>query len=801
MTQRHPLRFLSFMAVNAPLDRPRLRRHMEELQAAGLDGVVFHPRYYPNSPPYLGAEYLRLVSEMILDAKAMGLEFWLYDENGWPSGSVGGELLRRFPECRQQWAGLVQGKADRVLAEFEHDGQSWRLALMDGPGVDYLNPQFTRHFIDLTHERYRTGLAPEAFDYVSAFFTDEPEFGIGHAFDDLPPEGGIPWTPHLPELFRQRNGEDFAPLLPRLFFGDTSDDARVRFWEFLSDLFNESFTKPINDWCAAHGKRFAGHIKGEEHPLFQVPMVGSCDRFFRSLSLPGIDALERFPSNDFFPRQVASAAAQFGDGRCMVECFGGSGWGASPEDLERYLLWLGRHGLTDFVLHLSQFRLDSAAIRDWPPSHPLHMSWREAYPHVLAKVRKTLESSAPTKYDTLVITSHRGIMEQWHPRELPGINIHNAATYPDSAAGRINARFLKLVESLNDQGVVHHFCDERTLEEFGHAKSEHGLQIGNANYRRIILSDDCCLRPATNHLLVEAEAVGVQVKRGFTEEAAVVSAPVDPDENPGVELSWTMVEPPENALVLEASAESDGSFHCVFVAGPISQPLTLWIADDVSELTLNEVPLPLTPVEDGTTATIHATDGENILHFRCPKITAAPFVALRGRFLVQSESLYSSGPNSTVCTKGPFRLTAAHKTDPHQDFVHSGYPFLRMPVRLETEIVLPTPATRLTFQDVRADAIQLSLNGTNLGWIWGPDWSLELITPIPTGPHRLRIQLVSSTYNFFGPHRHIDGDRKVVSPDQFNGKKNFADHPKSPDFTLGPLWHFKPLQAPTVLRF
>ena len=113
-------------------------------------------------------------------------------------------------------------------------------------------------------------------------------------------------------------------------------------------------------------------------------MVGSCHSVFRHLSLPGIDALGRDPANDFFPRQVASATAQFGTGRCMAEAFGGSGWGASPEDLERYLLWLGRNGITDFVMHLSQYRLDSAAIRDWPPSQPLHLNGAKSIPRCWA---------------------------------------------------------------------------------------------------------------------------------------------------------------------------------------------------------------------------------------------------------------------------------------------------------------------------------------------------------------------------------------------------------------------------------
>ena len=131
------------------------------------------------------------------------------------------------------------------------------------------------------------------------------------------------------------------PLLPLIFFpGNGCGEARVKFWELLTDVFCESFIAPLNEWCRSHGKRFTAHVKGEEHPLFQIPTSGSCHQVFQNIALPGIDALERFPSGHFFPRQVASVAQQFGNGECMVECFGGAGWGASPQDFENYLCWL-----------------------------------------------------------------------------------------------------------------------------------------------------------------------------------------------------------------------------------------------------------------------------------------------------------------------------------------------------------------------------------------------------------------------------------------------------------------------------
>jgi len=86
MVSHSPL-FYSLWSINGPINQSRLRRQMDQFRESGLDGVVFHPRFYPNDPPYLGERYLRELSDAILHAKSIGLRFWIYDENGWPSGT------------------------------------------------------------------------------------------------------------------------------------------------------------------------------------------------------------------------------------------------------------------------------------------------------------------------------------------------------------------------------------------------------------------------------------------------------------------------------------------------------------------------------------------------------------------------------------------------------------------------------------------------------------------------------------------------------------------------------------------
>ena len=52
------IRFLTFWAINDSLEIGRLKQQLKAMKDYGFQGTVFHPRYYPNDPPYLGSGYL-----------------------------------------------------------------------------------------------------------------------------------------------------------------------------------------------------------------------------------------------------------------------------------------------------------------------------------------------------------------------------------------------------------------------------------------------------------------------------------------------------------------------------------------------------------------------------------------------------------------------------------------------------------------------------------------------------------------------------------------------------------------------
>lgn len=811
MSTQRPAKFYTFWSVNDRLDQSRLRKQIDDMKGFGFDGAVFHPRFYPGKPPYMSAEYLAEVSDLILYAKSVGMEFWIYDENGWPSGTADGLMYQRHPDEVCVWVELSKEKSPETIRSFSigdaikllpegSDGERWHLNVRRVQGIDCMDPQACRDFLGIIHEGYRAGLKPEAFDYVSAFFSDEPELGLG--WGKIPSHGNIPWTRNMPRLWKERFGEDLLEKLPLMFFpAEGYREFRIRYREFATDLFCGGFFDPYLQWCQQHGKTFTAHVKGEEHPMFQVIMSGSCSRVFQHISLPGIDALERYPHNHFYPRQLVSVAQQFGSGESMVECFGGSGWGARPEDLERYLDWLGGHGITHYVLHLYHYRLLSSAIHDWPPSQPVHMNWREVFPSLLARFKKNFAEQQREPADTLLVSPHRGIMAEYQPWELAQTNIHMATPHPDSPASRINDRFMDRVEDIHRAGINYHLSDERTLEESGVIEGK-SLRLGKCSYGRLIVADGAVFTSAGRQLIESARAAGIPVENtSQVSMPTTVSSETAPPSQAWLSggLQWSIVTPANNEMMLDSRPDTDGWFVAEFEAAD-RVDVTISFADAIAEATLNGTPLAMHEEADATAAAVSANllANRNVIRFRGEIELQQPVLWLRGRFLARSRGDFAPAVNQTIKTDGPFELVSGEVMSP--ELVAAGLPFCRGPVEMSCEFENTQEGAVLQLSDVAADAARVELDGEDLGFVYGPDWSVTLPKMLQPGRHTLRLRLIPSTYNFFGPHHYFAGDYHVVSPGQYAGTKNFADREDAPQHTLVHAWHFKPVHPPEQIR-
>lgn len=193
------LNFLTFWAINDELVSEKACSQLLEMKRLGLNGVIFHPRNYPGKPEYLGEEYMRILSDIILYAKSIGMEFWLYDENGFPSGTASGKVLLENPDAKCMWMEYSDGKA----------------VLHEKNAVSTLNEKVCKDFVRITFEGYKRGLSPEAFDYFAGVFSDEVAFLDGVSASVK--YGGVPWCEVLEDCYRKKYGESITDRLSLLF--------------------------------------------------------------------------------------------------------------------------------------------------------------------------------------------------------------------------------------------------------------------------------------------------------------------------------------------------------------------------------------------------------------------------------------------------------------------------------------------------------------------------------------------------------------------------------------------------------
>lgn len=734
------LQFLTLWAINDALDGEKLKEQLDEMKEAGFDGTIFHPRYYPGKPPFMGAEYLRILSNAILYAKELGLEFWIYDENGWPSASADGQVLAHFPDSRCEWLVYRDGV---VIKENRVSFNTFDRAQM----------QF---FVQTIYDGYRNGLVMEAFDYVTGFFSDEVGFLDGHGASI--DKGGVPWCEEAEQRVKAQLGDFRAELL--FVVGEGSAQVRSAYWQVLTDVLAESFYETVNAWCERYGKRYTAHLKGEENIFFQIPCSGSCYPHMMRVNMPAIDALERYPGNHYYPRIASSLARQFHDGECLAEALGGSGWGLSPADVERYVDWLAGCGVNRFAFHLWHYERSSASVRDWPPNIPVGLNWRDAMPELLKSLRCkwAVHDRVPK---VLLVAPVRGCLAQFLPQEAMVLNEHNGDGVPDTPAGNISKAFSALVEQLHQSGLDFDVTEERIVEEHG-VISDGRLSIGNTAYMTVITGEGC--RWECPNILSGVQCIdGTAFTWCFDSLAGQNQFP----------LTW------------------DDSCHAHVEISTALTGLQIHLLDAVERLTVNDVILSGAPAADGWHYTIPhelliSKDWLDIAIKPAKNGEQSPFGFVEGAFLVKNRLPLEKKDHHQWRAEDAFYLDAIHGDIDCADLINAGFPFCKDGVYV-TALRYVDAQGVVCLGHVEADAARLLIHDDDIGWAWGDEWSLQ--TRFNEGFYPVKLHLLPSTFNIHGPHHYYQGDRHLTSPAQYSGEKNFADDPLAPAYTLVPQWH------------
>lgn len=368
-------------------------------------------------------------------------------------------------------------------------GNHWRLM------PDSLNPQVTKLFLQLTHERYRQAVGDMFGREIEAIFLDEPKF-----YDSRP------WTPGLFEEIERRYGYDIRPRLLHLFRHSDADIpslTRLHYRQLCAERFRHAWLRPVAEWCRLNRLALVGHISPEDDPVHQSNCVGNLFPLQQELTIPGIDLIvpavgdRRHPVLNVGIVSAVSVAQQYERPGVMSESLACSGLDFTADQARRVLLWQTVMGLTCPVVHAAYNSVEGHRKIDAPPDYgPLSPIWpgmgdiaRELAP--LQQLIRDARQVAPVAILWPIRTYQMGRYD-WR----------------NETTGR-RAALNQLLSACLDHQVGTHFIDEATLWE---ATPRHGrATIGRAAYSHLLIPASTVLHEKTVAMLRSLHEAGVQI--------------------------------------------------------------------------------------------------------------------------------------------------------------------------------------------------------------------------------------------------------------------------------------------------
>ena len=495
-----------FWMWNAKLDPARLNAQVDDMLAHGMRSLCIHPfpkNFRPGafdtemSPDYMTKDYLLVFSNVVEHAASLGMNVWLYDEGGWPSGGVCGQIAADDSEGRFKKRMFGFGDGNQPLALRSMPYGSGR---KNYPSV--IEKGTTEEFIRRTHREYAKYVGHHFGKAVKYTFMDEPAMPQDHYGANLG------WTADFDEEFRRRKGYDIRPFVERMLENKHSFDAeiarqRIDYFDVMADLFVERFMKPIKDWDNANGLGSSGHLNGEDIPEWASRYgYGALLRSLRLMDVPGVDVIWRqlFPETvdnpgkrSPFPRYAASIAHQQGHMLSMTESFGIYGNSFTPDQMKWLVDYQLVRGINMFVFgYYNQSNAGQWMLLFEPHSGPVTPWWdmEKPYFEYIARTGQILADGRPA-VDIAVYFDSRGF---W----AGGAETDNAG-----------AMHYAVADTLDKMNCEYEFVDDDALAS---AEVKDGrLHVGAMSYSTFVLPTSKWMRDDAKAKLAEFKAKGGKV--------------------------------------------------------------------------------------------------------------------------------------------------------------------------------------------------------------------------------------------------------------------------------------------------
>lgn len=496
---------IPFWSWNDELDPKKLVDQIDWMYKNGVGGFFMHARGGLKTE-YLGEKWFECIEACEKRAEELGMEAYAYDENGWPSGFVGGKLLEDI-ENHDCYLTFTEGAYDeKAFVSYDMSGNALKRVANGEKAcgenylnvyrhyaastADILNPEVVSQFLALTHEEYKK----RDKNGLIGFFTDEPQY---YRWDTA-------FTKVLPPYFKEKYGEDILDGLGLLFVEKEGYRAfRYKYWRSMQELMLENFAKRIYTWCDERGYKLTGHYVEESTFEGQMWCCGGIMPFYEYEHIPGIDWLGRWLSGEAPYKQVGSVAAQLGKKQVITETYGCCGWDVTPEELKEIAEYQYVNGVNLMCQHLLPYTEHGQRKRDYPAHFSEVNPWVKndfkTFNDYFSVLGKTLSES-----EEIV---NVGVM---HPIRSVYLNYKRYEANGGEETIKLNKSFNDLVDGLAKKHVPHHYIDETILAKHGKVVGKH-LVVGKCAYDFIIFPKMYTMDKTTAKLLEEFVGVGGRV--------------------------------------------------------------------------------------------------------------------------------------------------------------------------------------------------------------------------------------------------------------------------------------------------
>ena len=530
------LRGAPFWSWNAELEPAELRRQIRLMRQMGFGGFFMHART-GLATPYLSERWFECVDACVDEAKKQGMFAWIYDEDRWPSGSAGGmvgknhklrakrvvrhasraefapdaELLGVFDVALDPNGAMVSyaaadenapkaAGAERVF--FARESIETAPWFNHQAYIDVLDPDAVGAFIQTTHEAYRRHCGAAFDGVIPGVFTDEPTYRDTHGLTRGHPS--LPWTPRLPAWFKKRFKYDVTARLPELFFPFASEApsrARWHYYDALTQMFCDTFAKPVSDWCVKNNLLFTGHLYGEENIIQQTRHACSVMRFYPHFQAPGMDLLCEHNREYDTAKQVASVARQFSRKWRLSETDGCTGWDFSFAGHKALGDWQAALGINLRCPHLAWYSMQGEAKRDYPASIFYQSPWAAHYAFVedyYARVNVLMTRGVEIRRILVVHPIESAWLYMAHDKGLEK---------PEALCVQMTA----LRDTLLEKHLDFDYGEETLMRDFGVVEGKR-FRLKDATYDVVVVPHTHTIRSTTLGLLEQfADAGGALV--------------------------------------------------------------------------------------------------------------------------------------------------------------------------------------------------------------------------------------------------------------------------------------------------